>query len=142
MQYTYTYSSLSNLATLANVTNVKLALFGQIVPLQGLLQLPWWLQHVFLRQDPSTPMHAERALAFGVLENIDGVVRVCVHGAHYPSRLVCADRDQAEIKRTAELADLFKGRACREFVFGGVVVGDVFHVGNGAVAGVSVFILV
>lgn len=128
----------SKLAALAYVTNVKRALHGQIMLLQCLFQPPRWLQHVFLRQYPRTPVYTERTLAFGILEDIDGIVRVCVHGAHHPSRIVRADRDQAKVKGAAELANLFKGRADRKVIFGGVVVGDALEVRNSSVAGVSV----
>lgn len=61
-----------------------------------------------------------------------------MHGTHDPARIICADGDEAEVKGSAQFADLFKGRAGGEVIFGRVVVGYAFEVGDGSVAGVSV----
>ena len=55
-----------------------------------------------------------------------------------PARLVCSDRDQAEIEGSSKLADLLEGGTDRETgVFTSVVVLAVGLLGDGAVAGVT-----
>lgn len=54
-------------------------------------------------------MHAQRRLAFGILEDFNGVVGISVDGGHDVSRIVGADGDQAEVERAAEFTDLTEG---------------------------------
>lgn len=59
-------------------------------------------------------MDPQCALALRVEEDVDAVVGIGVHGRHDEARIVGADRDQAEVKGSAVLADLFEGRTVRE----------------------------
>jgi hypothetical protein len=83
-------------------------------------------------------MNSHRPLAFGVSENVDAVVRVGVHRRHDPSRIVCADWNQAEIERAAELADLLESWTDGQVgVFLAIVEFVLGQLGDCPVAGVA-----
>lgn len=89
------------LSTLANIAHVKCSRLRESVLLHSLLQFSRRLQHILFCQHPCTPVHTKGILAFGVLENVYCIVRIGVHGTHQPSRVVCADGDEAEVEWTS-----------------------------------------
>ena len=125
-------------AALANVTNVEDSLFSDALSGQRLLKKPWWLEDVFFGQDPRTPMHAQCLCALGVGEDVDAVEGIGVHRRHDKPRFVRANGDQAEIEWSTELADLFKGRACRKIlVLCAIVIFSLGQTRHSAVASVA-----
>ena len=91
--------------------------------LECLSQLLRRFKHILLRQHPSAPMHTQGLSALGILEDSDRIMRVCMHGAHEPPRIVSADRDQSQIERAAELPYLFESGARGEIKLWRVIVG-------------------
>lgn len=85
-------------STLPNITHIKHPRLRKSTFLQGFLQLPWRLQDFFLREHPRSPMDTKRFLAFCILEDIHRIVRIGVHGTHYPSGFICANGDKSKVK--------------------------------------------
>ena len=82
-------------------------------------------------------MDPHRPLTPRIFEYVHRVERVRVHGRHDPARIVGANGNQTQIKRSPQIADLLEGRAVRVDVVGVVVV-DVFgEFRDGAVARVA-----
>ena len=134
----------SILSARTDIDNVKHPFLLDPVYPQRLFQFLRRFQHILLRQDPGAPVHAQRLLAAGVFEDVDGVAGVGVHRRHDPARHVGTDWDEAEGEGPAEGADRGECRAGRERrgpfgVFGGpvVVVVAVGETGHGAVARVA-----
>lgn len=100
---------------------------------QRILQQLRRLQNILLSQHPSPPVHAQCPATLCVLENLNRVMRISVHGTHEKTRLVRANRDETQIERTSVLTDLFESRTCGICVFGGVVVNAVGQFWNGAI---------
>lgn len=65
------------------------------------------------------------------------IERICVHGRHDESRVISADGDQAQIKRSAEFSDLLKGRAIRVIMFGAVVVDVLGQLRHSSISSVT-----
>lgn len=114
---------LLKLSALTNVANVKDTNLGDILLAQRLLEHLGRLEHLLHGQRPRAPVDAHGAGALCVAKDLDRVVRVGVHSREGHSRVVCANGDQAEIERSAELANLLELWAPGEsFVVGTVVV--------------------
>lgn len=71
-------------------------------------------------------MDTHGPLASSILEDVNTVERIGVHRTHDPAWIVSADRDQAEIKRSSEIANLLESRTVRVIVLGSVVI-NVFR---------------
>ena len=80
-------------------------------------------------------MDAQRPLTFGILKDLDRVVRARVDGAVHETRMIRADRDQAQVERPAQVPDLCELRVPRELVEAGA---ELLHpVRHASVAGVA-----
>lgn len=113
-----TTSLSSELPALTNITRVECALF-QTSPFRSFPQHSRRLQHLFFRENPRSPVDPHRFLALCVCEDVHAVVWIGMHGRHDESRVVRSDRNEAKIKWTPELADLFEswtGGQVREFL--------------------------
>lgn len=85
-----------------------------------------------------TPVHAKGTFAARVLEYVDTVERIRVHGGHDESGLVGADWNQAKVERSAEVANLLECRAVGEFgVFSAVIIFALGNFGNSTVASIT-----
>ena len=126
------------LPALTNITDLKHTRLCNSLPSEGLLQQLRRLEHFFHRESPCPPVNTHCPLALGVYKNLNRVKRVCVHGRKRNARVVRANRNQAEVKRPTELANLLKLRTARErFILGAVVVHARGQMRDGAVACIS-----
>lgn len=127
------------LATLPNLADVKDALFRQVSTTKRLPQENGRLVDVLERQSPGSPMNGQGEATASLGEDLDGVKRVGVHAGEGNAWMVGADGDEAEIKGSAQVADVTEVRTPGEKGRKGrpVVVAARGEARNGTVARIA-----
>lgn len=69
------------------------------------------LAHRFVGELEGAPMHRDGSTASAFDKGLDGFLGIHVHRLHDVARIVCADRNHAEIDRSMTLANFMKGGA-------------------------------
>lgn len=125
------------LATLADIAHVEYPSLRYALLRESLPQQPRWLHHFLLRQHPRAPMDSAGATAFRVKEDVDTVEWIRVHRRHDPPGIIRSNRNQPQVERAAEIANLFKSWTVWEFESRVVIVDPWREFVDGPVASVA-----
>lgn len=104
------------LSALSNGTHIEDTLLGHVELLQRSFQLLRRLQNIFLSEDPCSPVHSQRLLAFGLLEDMHRVVRINMGSTPHMAGSISPNRNETKIKGSSEFTDLLESRTNWEVI--------------------------
>ena len=129
--------SLGELSTFSDITYVKHARLWYLTPAQSFLQYLRRFQYILFSQHPCPPMYSHRFPALGVLEDLNGVKGIGMHGRENPARVVCPYGYQTQVKRPPQFADLLECWTPRVVEIGTIVVRTLWKLRYSSVPGVA-----